>query len=467
MVFRHRQILAKRESASAKAIKRREKYMELNRRLKNYIAVIFVFVIAFPILWMSGCGQNPVAVSANQPVEVKVAFWGSPEEIEIVTTALKPWQESHPGIKIRFEHTPYSGYDSKILTRIAGGAAPDIIAAEVNYFVTFASKNVYVDLTPYEQNDPEFSIQDFFPSIVERFTRNGKLLAIPRDVAPFACVFYNKDIFDHEGIPYPTDDWTWNDLLEKAKALTQYDEKTGRVTQYGFYGWAWQNFVYGNGGALVDDAEHPAKSKLEDPLTLEGIQYFADLINVHKVMPTPMALANAGMGIDLLFSSGRLAMFLSGIWETPQLRQKEGLRWDVAMFPKNANGIRKFGSGGTGYGILKSSKHPKEAWEIVKALTNGKVQAELARRGLAQPAIRKIAEGADWAGSPLPPDNKKMLNEAVAYIVFDPFHPKWREIEAKYVLPELDLIKIGRETARDGMKKIDLQVSQMLEASKA
>src|SRR3990167_6759349 len=243
MVFRHRQILAKRESASAKAIKRREKYMELNRRLKNYIAVIFVFVIAFPILWMSGCGQNPVAVSANQPVEVKVAFWGSPEEIEIVTTALKPWQESHPGIKIRFEHTPYSGYDSKILTRIAGGAAPDVIAAEVNYFVTFATKGVFTSLSPFIKGDPSFSLGDFFLSIMDRFTVGGEVYAIPRDVAPFACVFYNKDLFDQAGIPYPTDDWTWDDLLKTAQALTKRDT-SGRITQYGFYGWAWQNFIY-------------------------------------------------------------------------------------------------------------------------------------------------------------------------------------------------------------------------------
>ena len=39
-------------------------------------------------------------------------------------------------------------YDSKILTRIAGGAAPDIIATEVDYFVTFATKNVLEDLSP-------------------------------------------------------------------------------------------------------------------------------------------------------------------------------------------------------------------------------------------------------------------------------------------------------------------------------
>ena len=181
-------------------------------------------------------------------------------------------------------------------------------------------------------------------------------------------------------------------------------------------------------------------------------------------MPAPLALANVGMGVDMMFASGRLGMFLSGIWETPALRTKYSFRWDVAMFPKNREGVRHFGSGGTGYGILSSSKHPREAWEVVKALTSAPVQSELAERGLAQPALRSVATGEHWAGSPLPPANKKMLNEAVNYIVFDPFHPRWREIEAKFISPEFDLLKSGKETAEEAVRKINPKIDEIIQA---
>lgn len=422
-----------------------------------------LFFFIFISLLLPGCGQQPADSSfITEPVEVKVAFWGGPEEIEIVTKSLEGWQAAHPNIRVRFEHTPYSGYDSKILTRIAGGAAPDIIAAEVNYFVTFASKGVYLDLAPLAKDDPEFSVENFFPSIIDRFTVGGKLYAIPRDVAPFACVFYNKDMFDAAGVPYPADDWTWEDMLAKAKALTKKDE-TDKITQYGFYGWAWQDFVYGNGGGVVDDVKAPTRTMLDDPKSIEGLQFYADLINRYQVMPTPVALANLGMGVDLMFASGRLAMFLSGIWETPGLRQKYDFKWDVAMFPKNKDGVRRFGSGGTGYGILKSTQHPKEAWEVVKALTSAPIQAQLAERGLAQPSLRPVAEGEHWALSPLPPANKKMLNEAVHYIVFDPFHPKWREIEAKYIEPKFDLLKNGKMTAEEVVREIAPEINKLLQ----
>jgi multiple sugar transport system substrate-binding protein len=415
------------------------------------------FLTAFIIVSVTGCGQ----VNDDGTVPVKIAFWGSPEEIDIITNSIKDWQAANPKIKIIFEHTPYTGYDSKILTRIAGGAAPDIIATEVDYFVTFATKGVLEDLTPYFQESTAISKNDFFPTILDRFTVDGKVLAVPRDVAPFACVFYNKQLFDEANVEYPKDDWTWDDMLRAARSLTKQDAN-GRTTQYGFYGWAWQNFVYGNGGSLVDNVKNPSKVMLDDPKTIQGLQFYADLINLYKVMPTPVALSNMGMGVDLMFASGRLAMFLSGIWETPGLRNYS-FKWDVAMFPKNNQGVRAFGSGGSGYAILKSSKHKKEAWEVIQALTGAAGQTKLAERGLAQPSRMDVASGPAFAANTEPPANKKMLNEAVKYVVFSPFHPRWREIEEKYLKPQLDLVFNGKKSAAEVAQQLAPQMNRLLQ----
>lgn len=394
--------------------------------------------------------------------EVKVAFWGSPEEIAIITNSISDWQAEHPQIKVVFEHTPYSGYDSKILTRIAGGAAPDIITTEVDYFVTFASKGVLENLNPFFENDPSgFSKEEFFDGIVSRFTRSEQLLAIPRDIAPFACVFYNKKLFDDAKIPYPTDDWTFDDMLRISRELTKKDAE-GRVTQYGFYTWAWKNFVYGFGGALVDDINNPTRTALAQPESIEGMQFYANLINVYGVMPTPVALTNLGMGIDRLFAKGQLAMFGSGIWETPGLRNYD-FDWDVAMFPKSKEGRRAFGTGGSGYAMLKSSKNKAAAWEVLKALTGVKGQEKFAQGGLAQPSRKGVAEGEFWAADTnSKPANKKMLNEAVNYSVFSPFHERWREIEEKMLSPQLDLIFSGKKTAKEVFSALEPEINNAL-----
>ncbi|HTL47977.1 MAG TPA: sugar ABC transporter substrate-binding protein [Verrucomicrobiae bacterium] len=423
---------------------------------KSFLSVALAFFFSFSL---AGCGGSS-SQSTNK--EIKVTFWGSPEEIEIITNSIKDWQTAHPDIKVVFEHTPYTGYDSKILTRIAGGAAPDIIATEVDYFVTFASKGVLENLSTYADADPEFHKEDYFPTILDRFTVGGNMYAVPRDVAPFACVFYNKKLFDEAGLQYPTDDWTWDDMLRMARALTKKDE-SGRITQYGFYGWAWQDFIYSNGGAIVDDVKNPKATRINEPAAIEGLQFYSDMINLYKVMPTPVALANLGMGIDLMFASGRLGMFLSGVWETPGLRRYD-FDWDVAMFPKSPKGGRGFGSGGSGYAILKTSKHKKEAWEVIKALTGAAGQRELAKRGLAQPSRISVAESDAWAQNTDKPVNKKMLNEAVKYIQFGPFHSRWREIEEKYLSPQLDLVFNGKKTAAEVLNTVAPQINAILQA---
>jgi len=145
------------------------------------------------------------------------------------------------------------------------------------------------------------------------------------------------------------------------------------------------------------------------------------------------------------------------------LRERQ-FDWDVVMFPKNGKGIRAFGSGGSGYAILKSSKYKKEAWEVIKALTGPQGQEELAKRGLAQPSRIQVAEGVNWAQDPSPPANKGMLNQAVDHIVFSPFHPRWREVQEKILLPKLDLVFNGKKRAAEVMREVAPAIEEVLKS---
>ena len=107
---------------------------------------------------------------------------------------------------------------------------------ESNIFVNFWEMDAFMDLKPFIDNDMDFELDDYFPEMIDRFTRSGKVYCIPRDTAPFACVYYNKDLFDRAGVPYPTDDWNWTDMLDKAKKLTDHSQSDS-IPQYGYYGW--------------------------------------------------------------------------------------------------------------------------------------------------------------------------------------------------------------------------------------
>ena len=132
---------------------------------------IYIFCLIFlMVLVLINCGKRK-----KNGVAVRVAYWGSPEEIKIITDTVRNWEKEHPNISVKLQHTSGgTAYISKILTQIAGGDAPDIVFAEVNVFVPMFEKGVFLDLTPFIKKDKDFNIDDFFQPVVRRFTRNGK-----------------------------------------------------------------------------------------------------------------------------------------------------------------------------------------------------------------------------------------------------------------------------------------------------
>ena len=161
------------------------------------------------VLAVAGCGSSPAAppVGPGQgPTVIRVAYWGGPEEIDIIQGLIADWRAAHPDVVVHLEHTPFSAYVSRLLTRMAGNVSPDIMAVEVNLFPTLWSKGAFLSLQPFIDRDHHFNLQEFFPEVVEHFSVDGQVYAIPRDTAPFACVYYNKRLFDEAHLAYPTDD---------------------------------------------------------------------------------------------------------------------------------------------------------------------------------------------------------------------------------------------------------------------
>ena len=86
----------------------------------------------------------------------------------------------------------------------------------------------------------------------------------------------------------------------------------------------------------------------------------------------------------------------------------------------------------------------------------------LADTGLAQPAIKDIAEGEHWALNDKPPKNKKMLDAAMKHVVYEPFHPAWREAKELYINPELDLVFNGKRKAQEAVNDFIGKVDGLL-----
>jgi multiple sugar transport system substrate-binding protein len=170
--------------------------------------------------------------------------------------------------------------------------------------------------------------------------------------------------------------------------------------------------------------------------------------------------AMGGMGTSDLFVNGTSAMFLSGIWKTPTFRQQiKDFKWDVAMFPKGPTGVRAFGTGGSGYGILKTSGHKAEAWKLIKFISGENGAKRIAQTGLAQPAMQSVAAGPDFLDGK-DPQNKKMLLEAVKYVKYMPMAKNSQEIQNGVIVPVLDKVWSGTINAQQAADLLKPQLAK-------
>jgi multiple sugar transport system substrate-binding protein len=417
-----------------------------NRRMGGLLVLL--------ALWGTGCSHF-----SNQPT-IKISSWGDLKENAILSELINDFQKSHPGIRVDLERIPFDDYTTKILTEINGNLAPDVIFVEADNFINYCSRGILEPLDDYYKNDPDFPLKDFYPSLIHRFSVDGNLYVIPRDIAPMCLVYYNKKAFDEAHLAYPTDDWYWSELLADAKALTLRD-KDGRTTRWGYVeDWPMvEPWVYSAGARWVDDPQKPTQYTFDNPVFTNAMQYRADLTLKYKVMPGPDNLTSmGGTGTSGMFDSGLAAMFVSGSWKIAQFRDIKNFDWDVAMFPKGPTGQRGFQLGGSGYGIMKSSKNKKLAWELVRYISEAEGEKKMAALGLAQPALRSVAESPDFLDGQKPL-NKKLLLKAVDYGVCAPRAVNWRELQESVIMPISDRVWSGKITAAQA-------VSQMAESLK-
>ena len=176
---------------------------------------------------------------------------------------------------------------------------------------------------------------DFYPQAMEPFRWQGTLMCIPQNLSSLV-VYYNRDLFERAGVPRPTDDWTWDDFLHAARALTRDTRGSGRIDQYGLGTevsiFRLAPFVWQNGGELVDDPKAPTRLTLDAPLAREAVQWFVDLQMKHHVVPD--LVEEKAESSERRFLNGRLGMFLNSRRGVPTYRTITSFDWDVAPLPR-------------------------------------------------------------------------------------------------------------------------------------
>jgi ABC-type sugar transport system permease subunit/ABC-type glycerol-3-phosphate transport system substrate-binding protein len=406
-----------------------------------------------------------VSRAADSNVVLRFRYWGDFKEIAVIQQTIRAFEHDHPGVTVHGERIPPGDeYVQKLLVEQAAGLTPDVIFCGDNY-AAFAGRGVLTDLKPYVRADPSVKLSDYYPQLIRAFSSGDKLYGLPRDIAPIGLVYYNKALFDKAHLPYPDGSWSWDyvphpergdkDFLTVAQKLTHHTNSISDTTfgySAGDNGWTMDNFIYSSGAAVVDDVFSPTKLLYGDPRVVNAIQLTQDLMGKYAVSPSAVDLASSGVGSHELFAQGKLAMYVSGIWEVPRFRTEiTDFDWDIAAFPAGPTGLHGVQTGWSGYGIASSSRHKAEAWELVKYLAGPVGLSNLAKSGLAQPAISRLADSPLWLDNNRP-RNRKLTIEEVPWIHYQVLNPNWTELSA-IITPKLQLVWNGTETGKQAVNQ--------------
>jgi multiple sugar transport system substrate-binding protein len=380
---------------------------------------------------------------------------------------IKPFEESHPGIHVVLQTSPYALYVSKSLTSIASGSTlADLMFAE-DWFGQELIRTKYAkDLMPYVRRD--ISLNDYYS---EAFTEwrgspggneksgDDHLYGFPACLG-LTVLFYNKDMFDRAGIPYPDTTWTYDDLIRVAKTLTVDTDGDGIPDQWGLsfdvHYTGLETVIYSQGGRmLTPDGKHAV---LEEPATLRSLEFVRDIFLTYRIASNTTSFVSSFES----FVGRRAAMILIGSLGSINL-ENSPIRWDLTFPPKGPGGERRSRRYSMAFMIPANSPHPEEAWQLLLwILTKSPVEHLNRQYEGMMPTYRPFAASPLWLNA-APLHSRNLLVALEQGQSFPLFTPGWQEWRDNNLTPELMLMTQGKKSAAECARDADRRINAVLD----
>ena len=381
--------------------------------------------------------------AAQDPVTITWWTLASAESPEpAIRAVIEAFEAEHPNIKIDVTIMAESAYGDLMNTALgAGEGAPDIA-----YFWETPWLPHTLDITDRLEADPDLSRDDYFEEYFNNWAVwNDRVVGLPFTVGA-NFVMYNKDVFDEAGVDYPTADWTPDDFIEIAKALTDPDKRRwGGDRPRGPFRALWRNMgatkPYSDDSSTVD-------GYFNGPDSVAAYTWLWDLVD-SGATPTPAdieVLGTEGTGPVDLFIAGRLGMATlnNGHMITAA---NAGVNFGVVPEPHVPGNERYVHAWALRASIWAGSEHPDEAYEFLSFWAGPEGQRINMEIGALMPSLPAVLEDYPDAEVDYFQGFMGVLN-ATQTAEWRATHPCWRGAVIRAVSDAWDLIMLG-EIERD------------------
>ncbi|NPV77758.1 MAG: sugar ABC transporter substrate-binding protein [Anaerolineae bacterium] len=402
---------------------------------------------------------NPVAEGGK--IILRVGTGDSGEGLNPHQEIIANFEKENPDILVQLEAVAGFDYYTRLLTQIASGDAPDIMQIGDDAVPMFVSKGAFLPLDDFIKGPEGIDTSIYLPGTLKPGEYQGKQYFLPKDFSPLA-VYYNKKIFDQYGIDYPSDDWTWDDMLEIAQKLTIDENKDGKPEIWGIQlsaNWTsgFEYYVAAAGGRLISEDGKSYIGYMDSPETIKAVQFYSDLYNRYKVAPPP-ADFSLWAGGNPEFETGKAAMRLFGRWPLSGLKNNPNVDLGVVGVPKGEKAANVLFWGG--FGIFSQSKNPEAAWRFLKYYVGEGGSKVWIKHGI--PPVASVVKEAGLYDDPLESPWIKGLDILVdrAYVSTDYWgesgDPALRTaLETILVDPNADVAAVMKKAAEEAQAALD------------
>ena len=313
---------------------------------------------------------------------IKPAFTQQPVTLKVLVQALEStqWQpiinsfhQTHPKIRLEVVKAPNNSNlveDLYTSAYLLGDSPYDLVYMDVVWVQKFAAAGWLEDLT--KKVDPQ-KLTDYIQGDVQGGKYQNKLYRMPfrTDVG---MLYYRTDLLEKAGLKPPK---TFQDLLTTSQTLQDQN-----LAQWGY---VWQGKQYeglaamfteilqGYGGFWVNPETQAIG--LDAPESIEAVKFLRQTIK--QGISPPGVTTYAEEETRRLFESGNTVFlrnwpYVYALASNSPIAGKYGIQPMVHLPGKQSGACL----GGWGFGISKSSKHQREAWQVIEYFNQPDIQRQ-------------------------------------------------------------------------------------------
>lgn len=237
---------------------------------------------------------------------VTVGMVGNPQMKEL-QNLLPEFNKLYPNIKVNLLILPENEIRAKVTTDVSTGAGTFDLVTVGMYEVPLWAKQGWIDEVGTTLDaDTAYDSADFFKSVRDGLSYNGKLYAAPF-YGESSSLFYRKDLLQAAGITL-ADKPTWTDVIAAATKLNNPSAGQYGICLRGLPGWGEMGAPLGTvintfGGRWYDANWN---AQITSPETTKAIKFYIDSV---KAVGEPGAISSGFTECETLMVQGKVAMW--------------------------------------------------------------------------------------------------------------------------------------------------------------